>query len=132
MPALDEAVLTERKVQEQQRIAAKKYGAGLVLPMRWDGAAGRSTDEPKVVLPAKMYAKIAQELGAKDGLYAVFPGRGVPVPVAPDEKAQEVQFNKPCFGLIKRGSWLKAELEQLVNGANVRIKFTKDSVKYDF
>lgn len=142
MPALDAAVALDAEVRakadEKKKDAAakldkqllKQLGQGLPMQARWDGKKGDAA--PKVVMPAALYKKIAGSLDAKDGFFVVLPGSSEPVPVEPDDKAGGVVFNKACISMLKKGKFSKAELDKVVNGAAVKMKFTKDSVRYDF
>lgn len=142
MPALDAAVALDAEVRakaaEEKKSAAaklekqllKQLGQGLPMLARWDGKKGDAA--PKVVMPVAMYKKIAGSLDAKEGFFVVLPGSSEPVPVEPDDKAGGVVFNKACISMLKKGKFSKAELDKVVNGAAVKMKFTKDSVRYGF
>lgn len=137
-PALDAAVKMDAEIRakayQKKESAAKQMlkqlGQGLPVNAKWDGKKG--TEAPKVVLPSALYKSIAGSLDAKDGFYVVLPGSSEPVPVEPDDKAGGVVFNKACISMLKKGKFSKAELDKVVNGAAVKMKFTKDSVRYDF
>lgn len=138
IPALDAAIAEDAAVRakdaKKKETAAKalnkQLGQGVPVRARWDGKKG--AEAPKVVMPASAYAAIAENLGAKDGFFVVLPGSSEPVPVEPDDKAGGVVFNKACISMLKKGKFSKAELDKVVNGAAVKMKFTKDSVRYDF
>ena len=116
-----------KKVEKQ---LLKQLGQGLPVNAKWDGKKGAGA--PKVVMPAALYKSIAGSLDAKDGFFVVLPGSGEPVPVEPDKDAAGVVFNKACISMLKKGKFSKAELGKVVNGAAIKMKFTKDSVRYDF
>lgn len=130
--AYDAAVRAEetKKKEAAAKVLNKQLGQGVPVAARWDGKKG--AEPPKVVMPAAAYAAIADNLGAKDGLFVVLPGSSEPVPVEPDKDAKGVVFNKACIGMLKKGKFSKAELGKVVNGAAIKMKFTKDSVRYDF
>ena len=130
--AYDAAVRAKeaKKKEAAAKVLNKQLGQGVPVAARWDGKKG--AEPPKVVMPAAAYAAIADNLGAKDGLFVVLPGSSEPVPVEPDKDAKGVVFNKACIGMLKKGKFSKAELGKVVNGAAIKMKFTKDSVRYDF
>ena len=138
VPALDAAVAHDAAVRAEDakkkeaaaNVLNKQLGLGVPVAARWDGKKG--VEPPKVVMPAAAYAAIAENLGAKDGLFVVLPGSSEPVPVEPDKDAAGVVFNKACISMLKKGKFSKAELGKVVNGAAIKMKFTKDSVRYDF
>lgn len=138
VPALDEAVARDaaersaaaKKKAEAAKVLNKQLVQGVAVRARWDGRKG--AEAPKVVMPAAAYAAIAGNLDAKDGFYVVLPGSNEPVPVEPDKDAEGVVFNKACISMLKKGRFSKAELDKVVNGAAVKMKFTKDFTRYDF
>ncbi len=138
IPALDAAIAEEAAVRakdakKKETVAKalnKQLGQGVPVRARWDGKKG--AEAPKVVMPASAYAAIAENLGAKDGFFVVLPGSSEPVPVEPDREAKGVVFNKACISMLKKGKFSKAELDKVVNGAAIKMKFTKDFVRYDF
>lgn len=138
MPALDAAVAREaaeraesaRKKADRAAVLNKQLRHGVAVNARWDGKKGDGS--PMVSMPAAAYAKIAESLDAKNGFFVILPGSSEPVPVAPDKGAKGVVFNKSCIGMLKKGKFSKAELGKVVNGAAIKMKFTKDSVRYDF
>ena len=138
IPALDAAIAEDAAVRakdaKKKEAAAKalnkQLGQGVPVRARWDSKKG--AEAPKVVMPASAYAAIAENLGAKEGFFVVLPGSSEPVPVEPDDKAGGVVFNKACISMLKKGKFSKAELGKVVNGAAIKMKFTKDSVRYDF
>lgn len=141
---IDEAAVLLKEQEEQRK---KEYEAlreksakalqahltrGTAVTARWNGVKEDQGTAPRVSMPVEAYEAVAAGLGATKGFFVVLPGSSVPVPVEARKGAKGVEFNRACFPLMKRGKLTEAEARKLVNGANIKMKFTTDSTSYDF